>query len=114
MSAAKYTPGPWKVLPPEDGVPYLRIRGTALGLRFKVANVLHAIRREGQAEYPVEAEITEANARLIAAAPELLQTLVAAEHALRSFQYGNASEEFAEAQANICAAAIAKAAGSAS
>jgi hypothetical protein len=37
----------------------------------------------------------------------LCKTLAGAEHALRSFQYGNASEEFAEAQADICADALA-------
>lgn len=85
MTAAKHTPGPWKVLPPEDGATYLRIRGTALGLRFKVANVLHApCEEEGACEHPVEAEITEANARLIAATPELLAELQAAHQIIRN------------------------------
>ena len=34
------TPGPWILLPVEDGSPYLRVRGARLGARYKVANVL--------------------------------------------------------------------------
>ena len=37
---AKHTPGPWKVLPEEAGVPYIRIRGAAVGTRWRIANVL--------------------------------------------------------------------------
>lgn len=67
-----HTPGPWRVLPEEAGVPYIRIRGTRLGLRFKIANV-PAPSYKG-AEH-IEAEETQANASLIAAAPELLEAL---------------------------------------
>lgn len=38
--AAKHTPGPWKILPEEDGVPYIRIRGAVIGSRWRIANVL--------------------------------------------------------------------------
>ena len=79
MAETKWTPGPWEVKPVELGVPYLRVRGTRLGMRHKVANVLAthdhpAIREREIAE-------TEANAHLIAAAPDLyeaLETTVAA------------------------------------
>ena len=37
---AAHTPGPWQLLPEEAGKDYLRIRGTQLGGRYKVANVL--------------------------------------------------------------------------
>lgn len=37
---AKHTPGPWKILPEEAGVPYIRIRGAVIGARWRIANVL--------------------------------------------------------------------------
>jgi len=70
MSEHKFTPGPWCAMPNESDKPYVRIRGTRLGGRFKVANVLKMPTREGEPEN--DAEETRANARLIAAAPELL------------------------------------------
>jgi hypothetical protein len=45
----------------------------------------------------------------MAAAPDLLKVLQAASHALRSYQYGNASTELAQSTADACDAAIAKA-----
>ena len=51
------------------------------------------------------------HARLIAAAPLMLEALQTAMQALRSFQYGNSSEEFAKAQADNCKAVIAAATG---
>lgn len=72
---AKHTRGPWQILPEEVDKPYIRIRGTMLGGRFKVANVLTPV-YEGVHER--EAEETRANARLIAAAPDLLEALEAA------------------------------------
>lgn len=73
MSA--HTPGPWRVLPEEADRPYIRIRGTVLGGRYKVANVPTPV-YDGVAEREVEE--TRANAHLIAAAPELLDALMAA------------------------------------
>lgn len=70
MSAGQHTPGPWSVKPEEVDRAYIRIRGTRLGGRFKIANVLTPT-YEGSP--PREAEETRANARLIAAAPELLE-----------------------------------------
>jgi hypothetical protein len=72
--SAKHTPGPWTTLPEECHKPYVRIRGTRLGGRYKVANVLTPI-YEGVHER--DAEETRANARLIAAAPDLLAALQA-------------------------------------
>ena len=74
---AAHTPGPWQLLPEEAGKDYLRIRGTQLGGRYKVANV-HCVVCEGMPEIS-RREATEslANARLIAAAPELLDALKA-------------------------------------
>lgn len=68
----KHTAGPWTVFPEECDKPYIRIRGTNLGYRFKIANVLTPV-YAGVPE--CEAEETRANARLIAAAPELLEAL---------------------------------------
>ena len=73
---SSFTPGPWTLLPEEADKDYLRIRGTRLGGRYKVANV-HHIRFEGVHAVVRERDDAEtlANARLIAAAPELLAAL---------------------------------------
>lgn len=75
---AKHTPGPWAVLPEEADKDYLRIRGTRLGCRYKVANV-HMPRLWESHDVMRDRENAEswANARLIAAAPELLEALIA-------------------------------------
>ena len=80
MSAqAGHTPGPWTLLPEEADKDYLRIRGTRLGGRYKVANV-HHIRYEGVHAVVRERDDAEsmANARLIAAAPDLVFQLLSA------------------------------------
>ncbi len=68
-----HTLGPWRILPEECDKPYIRVRGTALGRRFKIANVITPCYEGVDSR---EAEETRANARLIAAAPELLEALV--------------------------------------
>lgn len=71
---AKHTPGPWTLLPEEADKDYLRIRGTRLGARYKVANV--HMPRLWESHYVLrdrENAESVANARLIAAAPELLE-----------------------------------------
>jgi hypothetical protein len=68
----KHTMGPWVVLPEEVDRPYIRIRGTVLGCRYKIANVVTPT-YDGVSER--DAEQTRANARLIAAAPTLLEAL---------------------------------------
>jgi hypothetical protein len=72
MSEQKFTFGPWQTMPEETDKQYVRIRGTQLGERYKIANVLTPD-YEGANE--LEADETRANARLIAAAPELLEAL---------------------------------------
>jgi hypothetical protein len=52
-----------------------------------------------------------ADARLIAAAPELLRAVHAAFHALKSYQYGNAAPDLAATCADECERAIARAEG---
>jgi len=72
MSENKHTPGPWATMPEEVDRPYIRIRGTRLGGRYKVANVLTPDHEGVHAREAVE---TRANAKLIAAAPDLLEVL---------------------------------------
>lgn len=72
----KHTKGPWEVLPREDGVDYIRVRGTQLGLRYKIANV-----HDEQPSCLPEGE-AQANATLIAASPELLEALELAHETL--------------------------------
>lgn len=70
MIAFKGTRGPWRVLPEEMDKPYLRVRGTNLGCRYKIADVPSVV-YEGVPDR--EAHETRANARLISAAPDLLE-----------------------------------------
>src|SRR5690606_26152077 len=75
-SEARHTPGPWTVLPEELDRDYIRTRGTVLGGRYKIANVLQPSGRNLSKELRKrEAEETRANVRLIAAAPKLLAAL---------------------------------------
>ena len=69
---SKFTKGPWGTLPEECGKDYIRVRGTALGGRFKIANV---ITPSHQGVHDRELQETRANAKLIAAAPEMYDAL---------------------------------------
>lgn len=69
----RYTPGPWEVNPFVARVDC--IEPSKLGGLLPVCQMLHPT--DERSEYQ-----TEANARLIAAAPELLEALVAAERRL--------------------------------
>lgn len=74
----EHTQGPWQVLPEEEGVPYIRIRGTVLGARYMVANVHMQTYADVDAAWnEKEKRESRANARLIAAAPEMLEALQA-------------------------------------
>lgn len=72
MTQFKGTPGPWKCLREEVNKHYIRISSTKLGERFAVANVLIPLYDDIRER---EAKETRANAKLIAAAPELLEAL---------------------------------------
>src|SRR5690554_105983 len=72
MGETKHTPGPWETKPEEVDRSYIRIRGTRAGARYKIANVLTPV-YDGSPER--EANETRANARLIAVAPDLLESL---------------------------------------
>jgi hypothetical protein len=79
MSAqAEHTPGPWAVLPPDSSRPSQVIVYARSGAEIYKA--------------PLTAE-TEANARLIAAAPDLLAALIAARHQLIAVQAVPALED---------------------
>lgn len=103
----KFTPGPWQWWTSNS---WLRLTAHNLpGGQYK---------QEGDVICPVVATdghpnliVTQANANLVAAAPELYRALDAAKNALRSYQYGNASPELAEAIADMADKALAKAGG---
>lgn len=79
MTKTKFTQGPWTIYPEEVDKPYIRIRGTQLGGRFKIANVCNTEwvpQNEVQEKIAaMELEETRANARLIAKAPEMYALL---------------------------------------
>jgi hypothetical protein len=64
---SEHTKGPWQTKAEEVGVDYIRVRGTRLGGRYKVANVICPTSDDR------DKEETRANARLIAAAPKMLE-----------------------------------------
>ena len=96
--ADAYIPGPWKVVR-EDA---LRDGWTAdnddvelySDLAIRGPNGVVALVVNDDCEH--SDETLEANARLIAAAPELLKHSRAAYHALQSYRFGNSSHELAE------------------
>lgn len=102
---SKHTPGPWRLLPEEADRAYVRVRGTIPGGRYKVANIVTPTYHGAP---PREAEETRANARLIAAAPDLLESLAELLDALD--QNGSCSYERIREAGR---AAIAKALGAA-
>lgn len=72
--SAPHTPGPYAVLPVEPDKSYVRVRGTQLGCRYKIADVPFV--RAGDTELAaLEQAEAEANARLFAASPDLLAAL---------------------------------------
>ncbi len=91
-----HTPGPWEVLPEEVDREYIRVRGTNLGGRFKIANVINGAPGFGANE-------TRANARLIAAAPGMLDALIqmarhlASSGSTASYPYSNMINKIEEA-----------------
>lgn len=104
-----HTPGPWHVLPEECDKSYIRIRGTRLGGRYKIANVLTPT-YDGVDS--LEAEETRANACLISAAPDLLE---ACERLLRECVWASIRAEIvtavAKADLEFARTALAKARG---
>lgn len=60
--AAERSHGPWEVRPKENSRDYLRVRGTILGGRFKIANVCQPIPFGQESS---EDDLTRANAAFI-------------------------------------------------
>jgi len=111
--STQHTKGPWRLLPEECDKPYIRIRGTQLGGRYKIANVLTPIH---PGVHEDEADETRANARLISEAPDLLEALREAEAGLEFAGADKLTEVGGFAPAPLAAlrivrAAIAKATG---
>tara|TARA_B100000768_G_C11268681_1_gene372336 strand:- start:42 stop:377 length:336 start_codon:yes stop_codon:yes gene_type:complete len=76
MSDAKFTKGEWAILPAEEDKEYLRIRGTALGRRYKIANVIDLkAHHNGMIWCERERAESAANANLIKTAPEMYAEL---------------------------------------
>lgn len=95
---AKHTPGPWKASPSGDG--YLITRNDV----FVVGHSLGAVRPSQAADE----DACEANARLIAAAPDMLAALRRVADFIRNqdegdpeFEYGWKSDEFMDEWLNI-------------
>jgi hypothetical protein len=76
-SETKFTKGDWQLLPLEDDKEYIRIRGTVLGCKYKIADVDDMKHHHSQDKQwcKLEREEAIANAHLIAAAPELYAML---------------------------------------
>jgi len=73
---SEFTKGEWIILPEEDDKEYIRIRGTVLGGRYKIANVIDLKDHHDDSKWcEIERKESMANARLIAAAPELYNML---------------------------------------
>ena len=94
----QHTKGQWSDLPEECDKPYIRIRGTCLGGRYKIANVVTPI-YDGAASQ--EAEETRANARLIAAAPDLLDALLLCVDALEDGHWQETKQVARDALAKV-------------
>ena len=77
MSEAKFTKGEWSIKAIENDKEYIKIRGTLLGGKFKIANVtdLKFHHDDGAEWCEREREESMANAHLIAAAPEMYKML---------------------------------------
>lgn len=109
MSRNARTPGPWKILPEEVDKDYIRVRGTVLGEKYKVANIPCV---PGAPE--IDVENSRADARLIAAAPELMEACVVAHRKLGKIYDANLDTSLTVGhEIDVLEAAIAKARGEA-
>lgn len=103
MSQAKHTPGPWDFYtkPQPNGCPIVGARG------LMVAMLAHSINYEDQKQVAI------ANARLISAAPELLEALILLEAEMVASGNANATDFGWPLAIQKTRAAIAKATGEA-
>lgn len=81
----KFTKGEWDILPIEEDKEYIRIRGTVLGGRYKIANITDLKHHHDGSDW-CESERLEskANAHLMAAAPDMYEMLEIITHTCRS------------------------------
>ena len=70
----KFTDGPWQILELEDDKEYIRIRGTRIGLRYKIADVNYP-KTDIESMRVSELQESLSNANLISKAPELYSKL---------------------------------------
>lgn len=91
-----HTPGPWTAITGRNGLPNGPVFApTPAGAR-QVALACGDAPSHQPESAGATVEIMSANARLIAAAPDMLRVLTAAEHALRAYQFGNVDPSLAE------------------
>lgn len=112
MSGVKHTPGPWECYPARN------YSGFAIAPRGTLPTLAAVERPRGNANtlnvtafnFPGE---TEANARLIAAAPELLEALMTAKEAIRALHGPNQWDIYdrCSPEMKVINAAIARARG---
>lgn len=88
----KHTPGPWNVCMVDSGASDDEIASNVGGCTVNICAVFGAMEYseatldgKNEPRYEVTAEEAEANARLIAAAPELLAAVKTALHLLRTY-----------------------------
>lgn len=99
----KHTPGPWEI----HRTSHLNIYiGHSHDRPNRTPGYLAEVRR-----FTTDHEQVEANARLIAAAPELLDALKALEEAARQVQCGEMDKQSIDVERRKARAAIAKATG---
>lgn len=102
-----YTAGPWMLEEETDGTPYKMAASPVYqacimgGDGAAIADIRRSDFRDSRT-----AEEAHANACLIASTPEMCRLLIAAYHALRSYQYGNSATEPAKDLADLIAAAL--------
>lgn len=101
--SSKHTPGPWVVTPhPETHVDV-----------FGVGEIMDDKQMQYGLSHTICYQNAEANARLIAAAPELLEALIRLEAELVEDKYGDCYEPSPFENLALARAAIAKATGEA-
>lgn len=88
MSEAKFTKGEWAILPAEEDKEYLRIRGTFLGGRYKIANVIDLKdHHNGMNWCARERAESMANASLIKTSPKMYEMLIKISKTINSGLY---------------------------
>ena len=123
----QHTPGPWinTFFCKRDGAPIETVEDVAETIagsaRYSERAELFGVSLDDAAQnpdgrstvvcYTGNGPNAHNNARLMAAAPELLKAAHAAYHALKSYQYGNKAPTLAEECTDVLSAAIAKAEG---